>query len=160
MVGIKSTLAGAVVSVCATEQTPGLNQAAFAALTWVAIGNVGNLGDYGASPNIVNYNTLDTDVVQKSKGVTDAGDLSIEVARIFDDAGQIIMRAAGLTKFNYAIKIEYDDAPTSAYTNTIVYNCGVVTGPQTLGGGTDVLIRESYTVGFNQRQVTVNPALI
>lgn len=161
MAGIKSTLAGAKVYISNAEVSLPLNQAAFAALSWVEIGSVGNLGDYGSSPNMISYNTLATQVASKAKGVEDAGELSIEVARIFDDAGQVKIRAAALTKFNWAIKIEYADAPSAAYTNTIMYAAGPVAGPQMLGGSTDDFIREQYTVAFtDQRPIYVNPALI
>ncbi|MDO6966986.1 hypothetical protein [Rhizobium alvei] len=158
MAGIKTTLAGAKVSISTTAVTLPLNAAGFAALTYSEIGSVGNLGDYGAAPNMISYNTLATQVTSKAKGVEDAGELSIEVARIFDDVGQIAIRAAGATKHIYAIKIEYDDAPTEDWSNTIMYAAGPVSGPQMLGGSTDDFIRESYTVAFtDQRPIYVAP---
>lgn len=158
MAGLKTTLAGATVSISTTAVTLPLNAAAFAALTFTPIGSVGNLGDYGSAPNIVSYNTLDTEVTSKAKGVEDAGELSIEVARIFDDPGQIAIRAAAATKFYYAVKIEYADAPTEDWSNTIMYAAGPVTGPQLLGGSTDDFIRESYTVAFtDQRPLFIAP---
>ncbi len=158
MAGIKTTLAGAKVSISTTAVTLPLNATEFGALTFTPIGSVGNLGDYGSPSNLINYNTLDTEVMSKAKGVEDAGELSIEVARIFDDLGQIAMRAAAATKFYYAIKIEYADAPSADWSNTIMYAAGPVTGPQLLGGGTDDFIRESYSVGFtDQRPIFVAP---
>lgn len=158
MVGIKTTLQGTKVSISNAAVTLPLTQSAFAALTYVEVGSVGNLGDYGVSPNVVSYDTLDTEVKSKAKGVEDAGDLSIEVARIFDDAGQIKLREAANTKYLWAIKIEYDDAPTEDYSNTIMYAAGIVTGPQMMGGGTDDFIRESFTAGFSdQKPIYVAP---
>ncbi len=158
MAGIKTTLAGTKVSISTTAVTLPLNATEFGALTFTPIGSVGNLGDYGSPANLINYNTLDTEVMSKAKGVEDAGELSIEVARIFDDPGQIAMRAAAATKFYYAIKIEYADAPSEDWSNTIMYAVGPVTGPQLLGGGTDDFIRESYSVGFtDQRPIFVAP---
>lgn len=158
MAGLKTTLAGAKVSISTTPVTLPLNEAGFELLTFTEIGSVGNLGDYGASPNIISYNTLDTEVTSKAKGVEDAGEMTIEVARIFDDAGQIAIRAAALTKFSYAIMIEYADAPTDEWSNTIMYAAGPVSGPQMLGGSTDDFIREQYTVAFtDQRPIYVNP---
>ena len=158
MEGITTTLQGTKIYISNAEVTLPLSQAAFEALSWVEIGKVGNLGDYGVSPNIVTYNTLDTKVSSKAKGVEDAGDLVIEVARKYDDAGQIKINAAADTKYNWATKIEYADAPTSAHTNTIVFGAGPVAGPQRLGGGTDDFIRESFTVAFSdQKPITVNP---
>lgn len=159
-VGIKTTLQGAKVSISTTSVSFPLNKAAFEALTYTEIGHVGNLGDYGVSPNVVSYNTLATQVTSKAKGVEDAGDLSIEVARVFDDAGQVLLNAAAATKLNYAVKIEYADAPSLSYSNTIVYAAGPVMGPQRLGGSTDDFIREAFTVGFSdQKPITVNPTL-
>lgn len=158
MAGIKTTLAGTKVSISTTAVTLPLNATDFGALTFTPVGSVGNLGDYGSPANLINYNTLDTEVMSKAKGVEDAGELSIEVARIFDDPGQIAMRAAAATKFYYAIKIEYADAPSEDWSNTIMYAVGPVTGPQLLGGGTDDFIRESYSVGFtDQRPIFVAP---
>lgn len=158
MAGIKTTLQGTKVYVSSAAVTFPLNQSAFEALTWKEISSVGNLGDYGVSPNMVSYNTLATDVTSKAKGVEDAGDLTIEVARVYDDEGQVQLAAAADTKYNWAIKIEYEDAPTAAYTNTIVYGAGPVSGPQRLGGSTDDFIRESFTVAFSdQKPITVNP---
>lgn len=158
MAGIKTTLQGTKVSISSAAVTLPLNAAGFAGLTWVEIGFIGNLGDYGVSPNIVNYNVLSTEVSSKAKGVEDAGDLTIEVARVFDDVGQVAIRAAADTKFVWGIKIEYADAPTDDYSNTIVYAAGIVSGPQLLGGGTDDFIRESFSVGFtDQKPITINP---
>lgn len=158
MAGIKTTLAGAKLSIGTAPVTLPMNAAAFAALTFTEVKSIGNLGDYGSPANLVNYNTLDTEVMSKAKGVEDAGELSIEVARIFDDPGQIAMRAAAATKFYWPIKIEYADAPSDDWSNTIMYAAGPVTGPQLLGGGTDDFIRESYSVGFtDQRPIFVAP---
>jgi hypothetical protein len=72
--------------------------------------------------------------------------------------GQIQLREAADTKFVWAIKIEYEDAPTSTYSNTVVYAAGIVSGPQMLGGSTDDFIRESYSIGFtDQKPITVDP---
>lgn len=161
MAGIKTTLQDTKVFISTTAVSFPLNEAGFEALDYEEVGHVGNLGDYGVSPNIVSYNTLATKVTSKAKGVEDAGDLTIEVARVFDDLGQMQLAAAAETKFHYAVKIEYADAPSALYTNTIVYGAGPVMGPQRLGGSTDDFIRESFTVGFSdQKPITVNPALI
>lgn len=146
--------------VCATAQTATLNRAAFEALTWVQVKNVGSVTGMGTNPNIVNYNTLDDDVVQKAKGIVDGGSWEVEVAYVFDDAGQIIMRTAAATDYEYAFKLEYENAPSAAYTNTIVYNKGLVAGPRRPGGRGDDFILEQYTIAMNQTDITVDAALI
>ncbi|MFG1413470.1 hypothetical protein V5G24_20380 [Xanthobacter sp. VTT E-85241] len=161
MVGKPDTQAGAKLYVCTAPQTAlPLDAAAFAALTWVQVKKVGQISDMGTDTNIVNYDTLDTDVSQKGKGVTNGGDWTIEVARVYDDAGQTAMRAAALTGYDYAFKVEYADAPSAGYTNTIMYNCGLVTGPRKPGGGVEDFILEQFTLAMNQRDVVVDPTVI
>lgn len=161
MAGIKTTLQGTKVYISTTSVSFPLTESAFAALTYKEVGHIGNLGDYGVSPNVITYSTLDTQVSSKAKGVEDAGDLTIEVARVFDDEGQAQLRAAGNTKYNWAVKLEYADAPSEDHTNTVVYAAGPVMGPQRLGGSTDDFVRESFTIGFSdQKPVTVDPAAL
>jgi hypothetical protein len=157
MAGIETTLLGTKVSISTTSVDKDANLATVEALTFAEIGSVGNLGDYGVSPNNVNYNTLGRDLTVKSKGVQDGGDCQIEVAYIYDDAGQVAIRAAALTKFNWCLKIEYADAPSEDFSNTIVYLKGIISGPMKLGGGPDDFHREQFTMGVNALPIVVNP---
>ncbi|QWY83353.1 putative tail protein [Rhizobium phage RHph_X3_2] len=157
MAGIETTLLGTKVSISTTSVDKDANLAAVAALVYTEIESVGNLGDYGVSPNNVNYNVLGRDLVVKSKGVQDGGDCQIEVAYIFDDPGQMALRSAALTKFNWVLKIEYADAPGEDWSNTIVYLKGIISGPLKLGGGPDDFHREQFTMGVNALPITVNP---
>jgi hypothetical protein len=120
----KSTKKGSKVYVCALAQNTDLTSTTFAALTWVQVGKVGNIGDFGATSTMNSYNTLDEAVSQKQKGTANAGDPQIEVASVADDAGQVILRTFGdpLNQDNMAIKIERNDKLTSNGTNTIFYS--------------------------------------
>lgn len=161
MVGKPDTQQGMKLYVCTTPQTAlPLDAAAFAALTYVQVKKVGQITDMGTDTNIVSYDTMDTDVSQKGKGVTNGGDWGVEVSRVYDDAGQVALRAMALTGYDYAIKAEYADAPSSGYTNTIVYNAGLISGPKMPGGGVEDFILEQYTFAMNQRDVIVAPAAI
>jgi len=149
---------GRKVYICATVKPSDLTQEQFEALTWVQVGKVGNVGDFGRQTNIVSYPTLDTEYQQKSKGISNAGDPPIECARAYNDAGQILMRTAGAptARYSFALKIEENDKPTADYTNTIHYVRGKVAGPVNLGGGNEDFVREQYTVGLEQ-VLTVDP---
>lgn len=149
---------GRKVYICATVKPSDLTKEQFEALTWVQVGKVGNVGDFGRQTNIVSYTTLDTEYQQKSKGISNAGDPVIECARNYSDAGQILMRTAGAptSRYSYALKIEENDKPTSDYTNTIHYVRGKVAGPVNLGGGNEDFVREQYTIGLEQ-VLTVDP---
>lgn len=138
-----------------------LDQTAFEAITfWQDIGDVGSVGQTGVDTNIVSYDTLDTDVTQKQKGISNAGDPEIEVARNPTDKGQIAMRAAAATKYQYAFKIEDADAPSALYTNTVYYQRGVVSGPFRPNGRNEDFILETYRLGLNQKEIVVDPELI
>jgi hypothetical protein len=152
------TLAGSKFYVCATAQNSDLNQAGFEALTWVEVGNVGNIGQTGTETNLVSYNELSTLVTQKAKGVSDAGSPPIECARNPTDAGQVIMRTISVTTDtnSYAFKYEKNDAP-AGFTNTIHYYRGVCVGPTRPNGGVEDFDLEIFMTGLNQVELTVNP---
>lgn len=156
------TLAGTKFYVCSTAQESDLNQAGYEALTWVQVGNVGKIGETGTKTNIVGYDDLASTMKQKSKGLADAGDPTIECARNPTDAGQIIMRTIGAPtdKKAYAFKIEKNDAPSASYTNTIHYVRGICTGPSRPNGALEDFDLEVFTLGLTQAEITVNPAAI
>lgn len=141
------TLKGRVVYVCAAAQaTLPLNLAAFQALTFVAVGNVGSIGESGPNTNMPAYDELETDVTQKGKGITDAGNPPIECSYSSTDPGQIILRAAALTNSDYAVAWVDDDGVT-------YYNCGKINGPTHPNGRNEDFRLDVFTVGANQREV-------
>ena len=99
-----TTNKGRRVYICATPQPNDLDQTEYEALTWVQVGNVGSVGETGTNTNVVSYDELATDVTQKGKGMSNAGDPIIECARNPTDDGQIALRAAALTDYCYAFK--------------------------------------------------------
>lgn len=124
----------------------------FPGLTYTEVKKVGSIGEFGIATNIVTYDTLDQDVIEKGKGLTNAGDPAIEVAELLADPGQIAMRAAGAVsnKDNYAFKIERTDG-------TVEYLRGLVTGPVTPGGRNEDFRLNVYTLGLNQVPLTIAP---
>lgn len=146
------------IFVCATPQNTELAQVDYEALIWTEIKGIGNLGETGKSTNILTYPTWDTSVVQKAKGLTDAGSPTLEVARIPTDAGQVILRAAGEVgnNNNYAIKILRADG-TTADNGTVQYNRGLVTGPSRPNGANEDFDLEVFTFGLQQEEIVVNP---
>lgn len=145
------------VYICSTPHPTDLNQAAYEALTWIEVSNVGAVGEAGTNTNIVSYDELSTDVTQKGKGISNAGDPTIECARNPTDAGQIALRAAAKTNFTYAFKFEDKDAPTANHTNSVYYNRGLVTGPTRPNGRNEDFILEVFTLALNQREIVVDP---
>ena len=144
--------------VAAAQATVPANAAAYAGLTWVEIKGVGSVGETGSSTNILTYDTWDTDVIDKAKGMTDAGSPTIELARIPTDTGQIALRAAALTNLKYAFKIEGNDEPEVGGTPSIFYHYGLVGGPTRPNGRNEDFDLEVFTLGLTARETVVQPA--
>lgn len=135
-----------------------LDQGDYEGLTWVEIKAIGNLGETGKSTNVLTYNTWDTAVAQKAKGVTDAGSPELEVARIPTDAGQEILRTAAAVGNNdsYAFKIVRADG-SNGNAGTILYNRGLVLGPKRPNGRNEDFDLEVFTLALVQEEIVVNP---
>lgn len=154
-----NTNAGSKLYVCSTPQPDALDATEYAALTWVLVAGVGSFGETGDNTNVLTYDTWDDDVVQKAKGMTDAGSPEIEVARDPDDAGQDILRTAAQTRFYYAFKVEGTDQPdnNTGAKPTIRYNRGLVAGPREPNGRNEDFDLEIFTLGLVQKQIKVDP---
>ena len=157
--GYFNTNAGSKLYVCADPQPDELDATEYAALTWVLVGGVGSVGETGDNTNVLTYDTWDDAVVQKAKGMTNAGDPEIEVARDPDDAGQDILRTAAQTNLYYAFKIEGTDLPDAnpGALPTIRYNRGLVAGPREPNGRNEDFDLEVFTLGLVQKQIKVDP---
>jgi hypothetical protein len=142
---------GREVYVCETAQASDLDLAAFVALTWVLVSNVGAIGESGASTNLPSYDEFDTDVLQKGKGITDAGTTTIEVSTNMTDVGQVALRTAALTQNDFAISWVDDDGVTH-------YQRGKITGPTAPNGRNEDFRRQVFTMGWNQREVIATAA--
>ena len=118
--------------------------AAYEALVYTEVPNVGTMGDSGVSQNVVSYSTWDRNVAAKGKGEADAGSPSVEFLDV-SSAGMTIMEtnAAVDNSDSYAFKFEWPDGTTE-------YNRGIVTGPMRLKGGNEDFKRVSFNLGFSQ----------
>lgn len=153
-----NTNAFSKIYVCPDPQNDDLTADDYAGLSWVLIKGVGNLGETGKSTNILTYNTWETAVADKAKGITDAGSPTLEVARDPNDEGQKILNSAAAVGNNndYAFKIERADAPLGG-TGTIMYNRGLVGGPTRPNGQNEDFDLEVFTLGLVQEEIVVPP---
>ncbi|AVY67162.1 hypothetical protein [Xanthomonas translucens] len=144
------TNSGSKLYICVTPKNDDLTATQFAALTWVLVNKVGNVGERGTDTNIVSWDSWDTEVTSKGKGITNAGDPEIEVAELLADPGQIAMRTAGAPGVpdNYAFKIERPDG-------TMEYLRGLVAGPKFNGGRNEDFVLNTYKLGLNQVPIRV-----
>lgn len=141
---------GVVVAISTTAEDDDLDQAGFEALTYTDVSNVGSIGEYGINTNMITYDTMDTLVSRKAKGITNAGDPQIEAARTDGDTGQGHLNAAGAPNyFNArAIKITKQDG-------SIDYLRGLVAGPNSPSGRNEDFDLHVWTLGLNQAPLHV-----
>lgn len=77
----------------------------YAALTWTAVGEITDIGEFGREYNILKHQPLANRYPTKKKGTWDEGSLSVKLRLDTDDAGQILLKAAGLADTAYSIKV-------------------------------------------------------
>lgn len=135
-------------------------KAEFEALTWVEVGEIETLGEFGDESNVVNFAALSDARVRKQKGTRDAGLLALVVGHDPRDAGQIKLLAAEESKFKWGFKIINPDAETAAYTDSIYYFRALVTSRRLNMGGNDNVVRRAYNIAIDSAVIEVPSALI
>ena len=85
------------------------NEAGFEALTFTEVGEVTDYGEFGRKYNLVKHNPVATRKTVKRKGSYDSGSMTIPMALVNDDAGQIIMKAAAASDASHSVCIELKD---------------------------------------------------
>lgn len=158
-VAFANSNAGSLLYFCVTPQSIDLAQADYEALTWLQIKSLGNMGEVGSKTNVLTYPTWDTTVIQKAKGMTDAGSPTLEFARIPTDPGQIALRSAANSNLNYAFKMVRNDPASVGGVGTVMYNRGLVMGPERPMGKNEDFDLEVFTLALNQKEVVVNPLI-
>lgn len=153
-----NTNAASKLFVCATPQNVELTLGDYEALDWTEIKFVGSIGETGKTTNMLNYDTWGDNVVQKAKGMTDAGSPEVECARDANDPGQLILRAGGAVgnNNNYAFKELRSDGAAGGL-GTVRYNRGLIAGPRYPGGRNEDFDLEIFTLGFQQEPIVTSP---
>ena len=129
-------------------------QTEYEADTYVEVGEIEDLGEFGDTFSNVNFTSLKDGRVRKYKGTADAGDLTVTVGLDSGDAGQRAVRTAhkDRSKGDYNIKITLNDGdptatpvinPTTFYMRTKVMNNTVAPG------AADNMVRRNITMGIN-----------
>ena len=117
----KITSTGTKLSVVA-EDPATFDDVGYEALTFVEVGEVIDLPEYGPNVQVVESNPLATGITEKFKGFINYGSQSMGLEFDSEDAGQIILAAGveGATKnAQHAVKIEYQDGSIDYYSARI-----------------------------------------
>jgi len=87
------TTLGTVLSV--VEGVPATyDDTGYEALTYAAVGEIGDLGEFGGTREVVTFTAVNDGIVQKRPGSVDYGQMSLQIARDAADVGQIALQSA------------------------------------------------------------------
>lgn len=100
---VARTSAGTTIGI---DQAPATNdQSGFEALTFVEIGEVTDLGEYGKEYALVTHTPLGNRQVKKFKGSYNNGSISMQIAINEVDLGQIDALAASNSDLSFGFKV-------------------------------------------------------
>ncbi|HAD31524.1 MAG: hypothetical protein CL578_22385 [Alteromonadaceae bacterium] len=146
------TSTGTILSVVADEPAT-IDAAGFGALTFVEVGEVTDIPEYGPNVQVVEHNPLKTGVTQKFKGFINYGSTALQLAQDVADAGQVILSdgVTGSTKNDeHSFSIEYQDG-------SIDYFTGKVFSYTTNPGSANSMVGSTASVEINSIVVRVLP---
>ena len=128
----------------------------FAALSYTLVGEIESIGEFGDTVNPITFTSIDDERVRKFKGSRNAGTIALTLGRDTTDTGQIALRAALDTKFDYAIKIEHADRSSgSPSSNSIQYFPAKVMSFTDNISGVDDITRASVSLEINGKPLLV-----
>lgn len=136
------------------SKTAATTEAEYAADTYIQVGEIEDLGEFGDTFSSVTFTSLSGGRVRKYKGTADAGDMTLTVGLDNGDAGQSAVKTAhkDRSKGNYNIKVTLNDGdPTAqpAVLPTTFYFSGKVMNNTVALGAADNVVRRNITIGIN-----------
>lgn len=102
------------------------DSAGFVALTFTAVGEVTDMGEFGRAYNLVTHNPLDNRRTVKRKGSYNDGSLALQLARVPADGGQAILVTAVDSDASVSCKVTLQDGTVQYFTAQVMsYTTGV-----------------------------------
>lgn len=157
MAGDLTTASGARLFIGPSVTAATNTAALYAALTWVEVGLVEDLGEGGDQSSAVTGAALGDARTRKAKGARDAGTRNIVVFDDPSDLGQQAMVAAEASNSNFAFKIVSPNRLNATGTDGIEYFRGLVMGKRKRMGTNDNIIRRTFDIGINSAIAEVPP---
>lgn len=138
-----------------SAQSADLVAADFAAQSWVEIGWLESIGAFGDESSEVTFDAIGEGRTQKLKGIRNAGNMELVCGIDYTDQGQATLRGAQTEIFDYAIKVQFDDAPSGGTPSLRYFVAKVMTTREQLDGANNVM-KLNATLGINSNVVYVN----
>jgi hypothetical protein len=135
------TSAGSTLSI-ATGSPVTNDSTGFAALTYVVVGEVTDIGEVGREYALVTHMPVGSRSVQKFKGSYNNGTMQIQMGRDSSNAGQVAMKAALISDADYSFKVTLQDLSK-------IHFVGKVTSFKTSVGSVDQITGANCTIEIN-----------
>lgn len=123
--------------------------AAYQALTWVEIGKVYDLGEFGDVQEAIENKTIGESRLTRLKGSTDGGTIDLIVNRDPVDAGQLALSVASKLDFDHNFKMILPDKLAPAGKGTEFYLRAAVLGGRVSFGEADNVVRTTWSLAVN-----------
>lgn len=128
----------------------------FEALSYVEVGEIESIGDFGDQAAATNFTALGDRRVRKIKTTFDAGTIALTLGRDPTDTGQAALVAALAEDDDYAIKIELNDASQGSPSSpTTFYFRGQVQSYTTNIGNAENVVKASTNIAINSAIIEV-----
>lgn len=142
-----STATGCKIFIGTTVAAENLSQ--YLSDTYVEVGEVEDLGEFGDSAEDVTFASLADSRLRHLKGIRDAGVLSVICGSDSSDAGQAAMIAAEASTLDFNFKVTLNDQLTLLGTPTEQYFSGKVMSKRLGVGQANNVVRRTFNVGIN-----------
>ena len=129
----------------------------FEADSFVEIGEVEDLGEFGDESEEIQFTSLSDSRTRKLKGPRDAGTMTVVVGDDPLDEGQISIEAAEGSNLDYNFKVVLNDAITLGGDGSVHYFRGKVMSKRRNVGNASNVVRRTFNVGINSAIISVDP---
>lgn len=131
------------------------NQSEFEADSYVEVGEVEDLGEFGDEAEEITFTALSDRRTRKFKGAFNAGTLAVVAGSDSADVGQDAMIAAFASDSDYNFRVVLNDALTEGGTPTTMYFRGKVMSKRRNVGNVSNVVRQTFAVGINSDIIEV-----
>lgn len=128
---------------------------AYAALTWVDVGEITEVPEHGAQSEVISHTPLATGITRKFHGAINMGSLTIPAGFAPSDPGQAILRDARRDRRQISVRLVYPKVDPDSVTGFTEYVLAKVFSA-TLGASTSAVNSGSYQVEFDSEIVEVD----
>ncbi len=151
------TASGAKIYIGAANADPDTVLATYQADSYVEVGEVEDLGEFGDESTDVTFDSLSRGRTRHLKGTRDAGTVPLTCGDDMTDEGQTAMEAAEATPLDYNFKITLNNEVTLGGTESEHYFIGKVMSKRRRVGTANDVVRKVFQVGINSAITEVDP---